>query len=157
MFSQTVEYAIRAVVTLAHLNNTSPITHRELSEQARVPASYLPKLLKSLQVAGLVESRKIGGAGFSLKRGPEQITLLDVVNAVEPIQRLVGCPLGLESHALVLCPVHARVDQAIAEMQRVLSVSTIAELLMDGSRPTPMKETVEFLGVLSPKKAQDPG
>ena len=80
-----------------------------------------------------------------MKRSPDEITILDIVNAVDPIKRIVGCPLGLESHSKVLCPMHARLDQAMAEVESVLSASTIAELLTDESRPIPMQETVAFL------------
>lgn len=145
MFSQTAEYAVRAVVMLAHLKKETLVGSKELAEQARVPTSYLPKLMQSLAKAGIVNSRRGVGGGFSLRRSPQEITILDIVNAVDPIKRIVGCPLGLESHREILCPMHARLDQAIAEVECVLSASTIAELLTDETRPTPMLETESFL------------
>lgn len=144
MFSQTAEYAVRAVVMLAHLNK-SLVGAKELAQRAKVPPSYLPKLMQSLVKAGIVYSRRGVGGGFSLRRSPEEITILDVVNAVDPIDRIVGCPLGLASHSKVLCPMHARLDEAMAEVEIVLSASTIAELLTDDSRPVPMEETLRFL------------
>ena len=145
MFSQTAEYAVRAVVMLAHLKKEHLVGAKELAERAKVPSSYLPKLMQNLVKAGIVDSRRGVGGGFSLKRSPDEITILDIVNAVDPIKRIVGCPLGLESHSKVLCPMHARLDQAMAEIESVLSASTIAELLTDESRPIPMQETVAFL------------
>lgn len=145
MFSQTTEYAVRAVVMLAHLKAETLVGNKELAERAKVPVSYLPKLMQNLVKAGIVESRRGVGGGFSLIKSPEEITILDIVNAVEPIGRIKGCPLGLESHSKVLCPMHARLDQAMAEVESVLSASTIAELLTDDSRPVPMQETVKFL------------
>lgn len=145
MFSQTTEYAVRAVVMLAHMKKESLVGSKELAERAKVPTSYLPKLMKNLVKAGIVESRRGVGGGFSLLKSPDEITILDIVNAVEPIGRIRGCPLGLESHSKVLCPMHARLDQAMAEVESVLSRSTIAELLTDDSRPVPMQETKRFL------------
>lgn len=145
IFSQTTEYAVRAVVMLAHLKKETLVGSKELAERAKVPTSYLPKLMQGLVRAGIVESRRGVGGGFSLLLSPEEITILDIVNAVDPIGRIRGCPLGLESHGKILCPMHARLDQAMAEVESVLSKSTIAELLTDESRPIPMQETERFL------------
>lgn len=153
MFSQTTEYAVRAVVMLAHLKAETLVGSKELAERAKLPVSYLPKLMQNLVKAGIVDSRRGVGGGFSLRRSPKEITILDIVNAVDPICRIEGCPLGLESHSKVLCPMHARLDQAMAEVECLLSASTIAELLTDKSRPVPMLETVRFLGAGSTNQA----
>lgn len=144
MFSQTTEYAIRAVVMLAHLEAGGPVDNRTLAEKAQVPVSYLPKILQSLGRAGLVVSKRGAGGGTVLCRPPEEVTILDVVNAVDPIPRIKGCPLGLKTHCRVLCPMHARLDKAMAEVEAVLGASTVAELLTDDTRPLPMVETAGF-------------
>lgn len=149
MFSKTTEYAVRAVVMLAQLKSDHLVGAADLAERAKVPPSYLPKLMQNLAKAGIVDSKRGVGGGFSLRKSPDEITILDVVNAVDPIHRIEGCPLGLESHSEVLCPMHARLDQAICEVETVLGKSTIAELLTDETRPTPMQESVKFLGQLS--------
>ena len=141
MFSQTTQYAIRAVVILSYLRQTGPTGNLLLAEKAKIPPSYLAKVLQGLVKAGIVESRRGAKGGFSLLRDPDEITLLDVVNAVEPIPRIKGCPLGLETHAEMLCPVHARIDQAMAEVEAVLSSATIAELTSDPKRPPALVET----------------
>ena len=141
MFSQTTQYAIRAVVILAYYRDSGPTGNLLLAEKAKIPASYLAKVLQGLVKSGIVESRRGAKGGFSLLRGPEEITLLDVVNAVEPIPRIRGCPLGLKSHAGMLCPVHARLDEALALVETVLSTATIAELLSDPDRPPALVES----------------
>lgn len=145
MFSQTTQYAIRAVVMLAYHQNSGPVGNSVLAENAKIPPSYLAKILQGLVKTGIVESRRGARGGFSLLKGPDEVTLLDVVNAVEPIPRIKGCPLGLASHAKTLCPVHARLDEAMAQVEAVLSSATIAELLSDPERPPPL---VESWGVL---------
>ncbi len=144
MFSQTTQYAIRAVVMLSYETEGAPLGNAALSETTKIPASYLSKVLQGLVRAGIVESRRGVGGGFKLAKDPEQLTLLDVVNAVEPIPRIKGCPLGLKSHCKKLCSVHARLDQAMAQVETVLAESTIADLLRDPTRPPPLLETYGF-------------
>lgn len=148
MFSQTTQYAIRAVVLLSYARNAGPVGTLVLAEQAKIPPSYLAKIMQGLVKVGIVDSRRGAKGGFSLLKDPESITLLDVVNAVEPIPRIKSCPLGLKSHAKMLCPVHARLDQAMAEVENVLGSSTIAELLSDSSRPPALVETWGVLKTL---------
>lgn len=145
MFSRTTEYAIRAVVLLASGREGEAVGNKVLAERAQIPPSYLSKVLQGLVRAGIVDSRRGVGGGFRLRHSPDQITILDVVQAVQPFARLKTCPLGLKSHSRVLCPMHARLDEAMAEVESVLSESTIAALLRDPSRPTPMVETIGFL------------
>lgn len=141
MFSQTTQYAIRAVVILAYCRDSGPTGNMLLARETKIPPSYLAKVLQGLVKAGIVESRRGAKGGFSLRRDPKAITLLDVVNAVEPIPRILGCPLSLKSHSKMLCPVHARIDEAMAQVEAVLSAATIAELLSDSSRPPALVET----------------
>jgi Rrf2 family protein len=141
MFSQTTEYAVRAVVMLAYHHGHPPVGAAWLARQARVPASYLAKLLQKLVRAGLVVSTRGARGGFHLARPPQDISLLDVVQAVEPLERIRQCPLGLASHCHQLCPMHARLDEAMARVEQILSSSSVAELIAEPSRPRPMLET----------------
>ena len=141
MFSQTAEYAIRAVVWLADRTEQRPLDVRSIAAGTQVPPSYLSKVLQELSRAGLVSSRRGVGGGHQLARNPEQITVLEVVNAVDPIRRIRGCPLGLKSHRHRLCGMHARLDQALAQVEETLGRSTIDELITSESRPHPMKES----------------
>lgn len=70
----------------------------------------------------------------------EDLSVLDVVNAVEPLQRITGCPLSLASHCETLCPAHTRLDEAIAHVEEVLKNSTIHETMFDPSRPLPLSD-----------------
>lgn len=147
MFSQTTEYALRAVVWLADRDEQKPVGVRHIAQGTQVPESYLSKVLQGLSRAGLVSSRRGVGGGHCLGRDPSEITVLDVLNAVEPLQRITGCPLGLATHRYQLCGMHARLDQAMARVEETLSQSTIAEILETSQRPQPMKDG-PVLGVL---------
>lgn len=128
MFSQTVEYALRAVVFLAAAPST-PRTSEQIAERTRVPRGYLSKVLKHLSKAGLLHSRRGPHGGFILSRPPEAITVLEVVNIVDPIPRIHVCPLGMQAHAAALCPLHRKLDDTLASIERALDHTTIAEVL----------------------------
>ena len=144
MFSQTAEYALRAVVLLAEASPPGGWDNKALAEKSRVPPSYLAKVLQSLTRAGITKSKRGIKGGLPLARSHQEIIVLQVMNAVDPIVRIKTCPLGLASHCEVLCPMHARLDRAMAEVETVLGGSTIAELLTDPTRPKPMQETERF-------------
>lgn len=139
MLSQTVEYALRAV---AHLGQHAPEarTTEQIAEATRVPAPYLSKVLQALRREGVVHARRGVGGGMTLVRDPGKLTILDVVNAVDPIQRIQTCPLGLKSHGVRLCPLHRRLDNALAMMERAFEQTTLAEVLAEPSQSQPLCE-----------------
>jgi len=128
MFSSTAEYALRAVVHLA-AEPDKPCTTGEIAEATQVSPGYLSKVLQNLGRVGIVSSQRGPSGGFILQRSPKDITILDVVNAVDPIERITKCPLNIPSHAVKLCKLHARLDEAIGMVESALGASTIAEML----------------------------
>ncbi len=139
MFSQTVEYALRAVVHLASESPT-PRTTDQIAAVTKVPRAYLSKVLQSLTAAGVVRSQRGLGGGMTLIKTPNELTILEVVNAVEPIQRIRTCPLGLAAHGVRLCPLHRRMDNALAEVEKAFGGSTLAEVLAEPTRSVPLCE-----------------
>lgn len=137
MFSQTVEYALRAVV---HLASEAPKaqTTDEIAAATRVPRAYLSKVLQSLTRGGIVHSQRGLRGGMALAKPAEQLTILEVVNAVEPVQRIRTCPLGLSAHGVNLCPLHRRMDNALAMIEEALGGATVAEILAEPTRSTPL-------------------
>ena len=92
MFSQTVEYALRAVVHLA-MKSPQPQKTAEIAEATQVPPAYLSKVLQGLKEKGVVRLQRGIGGGVALAHQPDQLTILDIVNAVDPIKRITTCPL----------------------------------------------------------------
>lgn len=137
MFTQTVEYALRAIVHLAQQSPQASTTE-EVASATHVPRAYLAKILSVLGRAGLVKSQRGLGGGIKLAKAPEQLTVLEVVNAVEPIQRIRTCPLGLSEHGSTLCPLHARMDMAMALVEQSFAGTTIAEVLNEPSLSVPL-------------------
>ncbi len=136
MISQTAEYALRIVVWLAS-RHPEPRTTREIAEATQIPPGYLAKVLQSLGRGGLVNSQRGLHGGFTLARDPSAITPLEVVNAIDPIRRLTGCPLGLEEHGDQLCPLHRKLDDAMAHIESALAASRISELATAGPEEAP--------------------
>jgi Rrf2 family nitric oxide-sensitive transcriptional repressor len=128
MISQTAEYALRAVACLGK-EGDRPLTTKTMADRTRVPAGYLSKVLQGLGRAGLVESQRGMGGGFVLARNLDEITILDVINAVDPLKRIERCPLGLVSHGIRLCPLHRRLDEGIALVESLYEGTTMAQLL----------------------------
>jgi Rrf2 family protein len=137
MFSQTVEYALRAAVYLAG-EAPEPRTTDQVAEATRVPKAYLSKVLQGLVHAGLVHSRRGLGGGMTLAKPPGEMTILEVVNAVEPIGRIATCPLGLSAHGANLCPLHRRLDQALASIEDAFRRTTLAEVLAEPTASIPL-------------------
>src|SRR6185503_14505620 len=128
MFSQTAEYALRVVVFLGTLRG-QPATTSQIAAATRVPQGYLSKILQSLSRAGIVHSQRGLGGGPVLARDPAQLTVYDVVEVIAPLPRIHTCPLDLVSHGTTLCPLHRRLDNALAMVEQAFRDSTIADLL----------------------------
>jgi Rrf2 family protein len=137
MLSQTVEYALRAVVFLASQSPRAQTTEK-IAKATRVPPAYLSKVLQELNRAGLVVSQRGVGGGMSLAKTPDKLTILEVVNAVDPIGRIKECPLGLASHGVRLCPLHKRLDSALAMVENAFRKTTLAEVLAEPTTSVPL-------------------
>jgi Rrf2 family protein len=133
MISQTAEYALRAVVFLAE-NRDSGQTTEQIANATKIPAAYLSKVMQQLSRAQLVRSQRGVGGGFSMYKRAKEVSVLDVVNAVDPIERIRECPLKLDAHKLKLCPLHKRVDEATALVEKAFKSTSIADLLFDSNK-----------------------
>ena len=137
MFSQTAEYTLRVVVFLATLDGR-PATTRQIAAATRVPEGYLAKIIQTLARAKIVTAQRGPGGGSVLARAADRVTMLDVIEAVAPLPRIRTCPLGLPSHGTRLCPVHKKLDDAMAALEQTFRDATIADLLSpaaEGSIP----------------------
>ncbi len=137
MFTQTVEYALRALVALAAQPEHAQ-TNRQLAEVTKVPGPYLSKVLQLLTKEGLVEAHRGVRGGFCLSRPAKKITILQAVNAVDPIQRIQVCPLGLKTHGKRLCPLHKKMDASLAQVEQAFASTTLADVLAEPSTSVPL-------------------
>jgi Rrf2 family protein len=129
MITKTGVYGIRAMLALAQLPEGEYAGAPTIAESVQVPPSYLSKLLQILARAGLVRSQRGVAGGFRLARDPASISLYDIIEPLESIERWSGCFLGnSQCSEESACVMHERwkaVQQAYLGMLRR---STLAEL-----------------------------
>lgn len=82
MFSQTVDYALRAMIYLASLRPGVITSAGRIAHEVDVPPRYLSKVMRGLVLAKLVESARGPHGGFALRASPDTVTLCDIVHAV---------------------------------------------------------------------------
>ena len=145
MISQTAEYALRAVVHLGYVYPNS-CTTQQVATATKVPPHYLAKVLRDLARARLVRSQRGLRGGFALRRSPAELTVFDVLEAVDPPLRIHECPLGLRAHAHQLCPLHSKLDHAMAKTEEAFRSTTIADVTAPGPRQ-PLREVATTLTI----------
>jgi Rrf2 family protein len=139
MFTQTVEYALRAMVCLANAEALAQ-TRTQLVEQTKVPSAYLAKVMREMNRAGLVNAQRGVNGGFTLAKPATDITLLEVVSAVDPLPRIRVCPLSLRSHGARLCGLHKYLDDSMAALETSLANKTLAALVAEKTGSIPLCE-----------------
>jgi Rrf2 family protein len=110
------------------------MTAQEISGESQMPLDYLSKVLNSLARGGIVRAQRGRGGGFSLTLPASELTVLDVVNAVDPIRRIRSCPLRLKAHATRMCALHRKLDEAASLVEQAFAATTIAALCEEPSQ-----------------------
>jgi Rrf2 family protein len=82
-FSLQVQYAICGSFDLAYNGGGAPVQIRVISERQAIPARYLEQIFQRLRRAGLVQSKRGPGGGYTLARAPEEISLREIIEALE--------------------------------------------------------------------------
>jgi Rrf2 family protein len=136
LLSDACEYALRAVVFMAQRPGQ---THkvREIAQATHAAPGYLVKVLQLLAKARILSAHRGSAGGFTLLADPATLSVLEVINAIDPIERIQKCPLGLAAHGQCLCPMHKRIDEAMAGIEASFGSSTILELVGSPSAITP--------------------
>ncbi len=89
--STRVRYGVRLMLELALHNNQGPIFLKDIARRQDISEKYLSQIIIPLRTAGLVKSFRGAHGGYELKRPPEEITLRDVVEALDGEFTLVEC------------------------------------------------------------------
>jgi len=134
LLSDATEYGLRAIVWLSNQPREPHKVHM-IAEATDAAPGYLIKVLQALAKAGVVSAHRGTTGGYALSRDPESLTALEVVSAIDPIERIRSCPLRLAAHASGLCPLHRRIDDSLAAIERDFAQTTIAELAFHQPAP----------------------
>jgi Rrf2 family protein len=81
--TRQADYAVRAVLYLAKIGPETRAATSQIAQEQQIPPSFLAKIVSQLSVAGLLQTSRGARGGVSLARGPEQISLLEVVEAID--------------------------------------------------------------------------
>lgn len=132
-FNATTDYAFRVALHLA-CNEGRVVSRREISEQNNVTTMFLQKIMAALMEGGLVTSYRGANGGFMLSRPADQISLLDVLEAMEGKVVLNRC---LEDYgscsrgAAPYCAVHRRLTQMQEVFRREMATIRLSELAQE--------------------------
>lgn len=120
------DYATRALLSIALHGYAGPTSVKEIAERTGLPQPYLEQILLAVKGAGIVLSKRGVGGGYVLARPPEEITLADVVAAVDgPITSILDAHDHREGHCVVQ-DVWVKVSDS---MREVLDTFTLADLV----------------------------
>jgi len=124
------DYAVRAMLALARAPRASLLPARRIAESMDIPVRFLPQVLGDLSRAGLVEASAGRAGGYRLARPADEVSLLDVIEAVEGDSRrqtcvLRGGPCGRDG----LCDVHAVFFSGQEAILSQLARSSLADLV----------------------------
>jgi Rrf2 family protein len=129
-FSKRTDYGLIAIRHLGHLPDGARPSAREIASVCRIPAALMAKLLQRMARRGLVASQQGTKGGYRIARPPTEITLRDVIEAIEGPLAVVDCLDGGRKKCALLCgctlrrPLQ-RVQDRIVE---VLGQTTVGDL-----------------------------
>jgi Rrf2 family iron-sulfur cluster assembly transcriptional regulator len=128
-FSISIEYAIHGMIYLARAGGEKAVLLADIAAAIKVPKEYMRKIFQMLTRGGLITGRRGAGGGYRLARPAGELTLRQVVEAVEGSLPLYGC-LHMRRHCelSLSCPVQKAFDTARQKMAEALEGTTVADL-----------------------------
>ena len=129
--SRRTDYGVRVILDLATQPESVRTSTQEIAERQHIPSPFLAKIISQLSLAGLVTTYRGAGGGVTLARDASEISLLQVIEALEGPVRLNRCLIEPDAcpkdgH----CPVHDIWAKAQGELVGLLKITTFDELAM---------------------------
>ncbi len=133
LLSKSCEYGIRATIYLTLLQEGEGyVSIRKVSEDLEISFHFLTKIFQKLTQAGLLLSLKGPNGGVKLTRSPGQVSMSDLVVAIDGDDLFVACMLGLPGCGETQpCPVHGAWASHRASLKSLFDSTTLAELAAD--------------------------
>jgi len=136
-WSLQVQYGVYAMFDLAYNGREAPVQVRVIGDRQQIPTRYLEQIFQRLRRARLVEGKRGPGGGYRLARAPGEITLLDVVEAIEgPLSRsLLPAPEGRGRRGGAGGFRPAFLWERVADgIERALAATTLEQLCREAAR-----------------------
>jgi len=135
MLTRAADYAVRVMIHLASLPVGSRVQRSALAEAAQVPDSFMSKVLQSLVRARLVSSRRGADGGFEMAREAEEITLLQIVEAIDgPFELNVCVGSKLSCDRPDWCGAHLVWLDAQEAVREKLQAATVASMAQESAK-----------------------
>jgi Rrf2 family protein len=133
--TRQADYAVRAVLYLAKIGPDMRAATSQIAQEQQIPPSFLAKIVSQLSVAGLLQTSRGARGGVSLARTPEQISLLEVVEAIDGPILLNECVAGNGVCAFGDdCPMQPVWCDAQTELVKRLKTTTFDRFVKNGHK-----------------------
>ena len=135
--TDSAKYAVRAVANMAGRDDlVRPVSAAEIADDENLPQYYLAKVMQDLVRARILKSTRGRGGGFILAKAPEETPVIDVVSAVEDVERFEhDCILGLNSCTdTAPCPMHDQWKPVRTAIMSTVRTMTVADLATEMAR-----------------------
>src|SRR5216684_1505225 len=145
MFSTKAEYGVRVMVELARHADEEPVPLAEIASRGGLPLAYLEHLVARLRKAGLVDSRRGSRGGYLLARSPLEITMAEIVEALEGSIAPIECISEAADGSIVcsretdpghVCPTKLLWTRVRFAVVRTLQETTLADLVLGAALPS---------------------
>lgn len=124
------DYATRAVLHLARLKHDRLVPTNEIARRQNIPSSFLAKIIAQLSIAGLLYTSRGANGGVKLARKPQNITLLEVIEAIDGPIRIINC---VERNGSCSCEGDCPIQDVFSNVQNdlvaKLKSTTFAQLI----------------------------
>lgn len=125
--TRQADYALRAVIYLSKLEDGEKASTKDIAAMQQIPPSFLAKIVSQLSIAGLIQTARGARGGISLARPPEEISVLNVVEAIDGPVLLNICTVNPQACTFVEgCPLHNIWCETREQLVEKLSAATFA-------------------------------
>jgi len=126
-------YAVTAVLDLALHQDTGPVSLAAISERQQISLSYLEQLFAKLRRNDIVSSTRGPGGGYKLKNGVDEVSVSDIIIAVDEACKVVDCDDSDSCHGDYQCLTHDLWQELSNEIRTFLDGITLSEIMAQES------------------------
>ena len=127
--TRQADYALRTVLHLSRLSPGQRASTGQIAREQNIPPSFLAKIVSQLSIAGVLQTSRGARGGVSLAHHPKDVTLLEVVEAIDGPIMLVGCVLNTSDCVFgENCPLRPIWCDVYSELVSSLKTTTFDQL-----------------------------